>query len=94
MKYWIVNNKNYMNNVQRIFNHYIFYLFRVYRNTSNTIVCHYEQSSQSNITLNKQYSFLSSNAKRIYLLIIVVFRVAVPFVLLFTANIASIYKCT
>ena len=41
----------------------------------------------SNLTMDKQYSLLSPNTKRIYLLIMVIFRVAVPFLLLLTANI-------
>ncbi|CAF1004475.1 unnamed protein product [Adineta ricciae] len=64
-----------------------FYVKRAYRENSHSIVCHYEQSPTANVTLIKQSSFLTPNAKRIYLLIIVIFRVAVPFVLLFTANI-------
>ncbi|CAF1222553.1 unnamed protein product [Adineta steineri] len=64
-----------------------FYVKRSYRENSIQIVCHYEQTSQSNITLNKQHSLLTPNTKRIYLLMIVIFRVAVPFLLLFTANI-------
>jgi hypothetical protein len=51
------------------------------------IVCYYEQSSSFNVTINKSNSLLTPNRKRIYLLITVIFRVAVPFVLLLTANI-------
>lgn len=63
--------------------------FRVYREMSNTIVCHYEQSpsSRANLTQNGLQSLLTASGKRIYLLIIVIFRVAVPFLLLLTANI-------
>ena len=49
---------------------------RVYRENSFTIVCHYEKSSTNNSTLVKGRSpFFTSNLKRVYLLIIVVFRV-------------------
>ncbi|CAF0858761.1 unnamed protein product [Rotaria sordida] len=64
-----------------------FNLKRVYRELSHTIVCHYEQSSMLNETDDKQYSFFTANIKRTYLLIIVIFRVVIPFVLLLTANI-------
>jgi len=37
--------------------------------------------------MNKQHPLLAANTKRIYTLIIVIFRVAVPFILLVTANI-------
>lgn len=50
-------------------------------------MCHYEQSPASNETSIKQNSSFSANTKRIYLLIIVIFRVAIPFVLLLTVNI-------
>jgi len=64
-----------------------FFFFRAYREFSNTIVCYYEHSSLSNVTIIKQNSLLSPDQKRIYLMITVIFRVAVPFVLLLTANI-------
>ncbi|CAF1540383.1 unnamed protein product [Rotaria magnacalcarata] len=72
-----------------------FYVKRAYRELSHTIVCHYEQSSTSNQSYSKQYSLFSPNTKRIYLLIIVIFRVVIPFVLLLTANIilfASVHE--
>ncbi len=62
-------------------------LFRVYRALSNMIVCYYEQSPLFNTTINKSNSLLTPNRKRSYLLITVIFRVAVPFILLLTANI-------
>jgi hypothetical protein len=65
----------------------LFYLFRSYREHSNIIVCHFEAASTLNLTMNKQYSLLTPNTKRNYMLIIVIFRVAVPFFLLLTANI-------
>ena len=62
--------------------------FRAYREPSVAIVCHYEKSSANNSTLATARSpFLTSNLKRVYLLIIVVFRVAVPFLLLLVSNI-------
>ena len=64
--------------------------FRVYRESSHTIVCHYEQPAAlggGNLTRNRVHSLLSANGKRNYLLMIVIFRVAVPFLLLLTANI-------
>jgi hypothetical protein len=80
-------NRN--DDVNRLLKTVITYIcsFRVYREKSNTIVCHYEQSSVTNSTINQHISVLTSKTKRIYQLIIVIFRVAVPFVLLLTANI-------
>ena len=64
-----------------------FYLFRDYRELTNTIACYFNQPSILNITDNVQYSILSPKTKRIYLLITVIFRVPIPFLLLLAMNI-------
>ena len=63
-------------------------LFRVYREQSSSIVCYYEKNTIINGTLVPPQTWLTPPRKRVYLLFIVIFRVAVPFLLLLISNVA------
>ncbi len=52
-----------------------------------TIICFYQKIPTENLTESDDNSILTPNIKRIYLLFIIIIRVAIPFMLLFTANI-------
>ncbi|CAF1352406.1 unnamed protein product [Rotaria magnacalcarata] len=64
-----------------------FYEKRVYVEETRTIICYYNTLSKGNLKVHDNPLILTANIKRIYLLFIVIIRVAIPFMLLLTANI-------
>ncbi|CAF1294918.1 unnamed protein product [Rotaria sordida] len=64
-----------------------FYVQRVYVKEIRIIICNYNNPSMRNLTENNNTLILTSNIKRIYLMSIVIIRVAIPFMLLLLANI-------
>ena len=63
------------------------FLFRVYFETIQNIICYYEQMSTENGTNITSHQWLTPDTKRMYLLFSVIIRVVIPFILLLTANI-------
>jgi hypothetical protein len=59
----------------------------VYREEIRSIICFYEKFSIENRTESNNNSLLTPDRKLIYLLFIIIIRVAIPFMLLLTANI-------
>ena len=59
----------------------------MYVEETQTIICYYNTFSNGNLKVSDNQLILTANIKRIYLLFIVIIRVAIPFMLLLTANI-------
>jgi len=59
----------------------------VYNEKIRSIICYYEKFPIENQTQPVDNSFLTPARKRIYSVFIIIIRVAVPFMLLLTANI-------
>ncbi|CAF0944976.1 unnamed protein product [Adineta ricciae] len=64
-----------------------FYRRREYREQMRTVICFYENSSANATAESPARFFLTPEIKRMYTMSIIIFRIAIPFMLLLTTNV-------